>query len=239
MALRVLKPLALAAMLLPAMASVSAHAHTIWLTPANGGPDGWHVLFGGHAGAILRYPADNLKEVSAVDSAGKPVALTRSVLPDGVRLKAKGQPSVIIAHYDNGIHTKRSDGPSVAKPLNEMPTGISATKAIKYHKTIVNWTPAATRTLGQPLEVVPLSAVQPVAGKPMQVRVLKDGKPVAGISIARNEEGKDATTDAQGIASFVPAKGFNKLWAGWRAPVRGDPTHTLVSIEYSLGFDAK
>jgi len=234
MAFRVAMPLVLAAMLMPA----TVNAHTIWLTPVSGGPDGWHVQFGGHAGAVLRYPAENLKEVSAVDSAGKPVALTRNILPDGVRLKTKGQPSVIIAHYDNGIHTKRSDGPSVPKPLNEVPTGISATKAIKYHKTIVSWTPAVTRALGQPLEVVPLSAAQPVAGRPMKVRVLKDGKPIAGISIARNEEGRDAVTDAQGIASFVPVKGFNRLWAGWRAPVTGDPTHTLVSIEYSLGFDA-
>lgn len=232
---RLLPPLLFAGLVLPA----AALAHTVWLTPAAGGPEGWQVRFGGHAGRVMAYPPEKLKTVEAFDANGRPLAVTRWVGADGVRLKTDGAPSVIVAHYDNGIHTRRSDGPSVEKPLNEVPTGIRATRTIKYHKTIAAWTPMVTRPVGQPFEVVPLSSAQPIAGEPFKVRVLVDGKPTAGINIARNEEGADAVTDGDGIAAFIPARGFNKLWSGQRTDVEGEPTHTQLSIEYSLGFDAK
>lgn len=235
MIIRLMPPLLFAGLVLPA----AALAHTVWLTPAGGGPDGWQVRFGGHAGRILAFAPEKLKTVEAFDAGGTKLSVTRRSGPDGVRLQTSGAPSVITAHFDNGIFTNRSDGPSVQKPLDQVPTGISATRAIKYHKTIAAWTPMVTRPVGQPFEVVPLSAAQPIAGEPMKLRVLIDGKPAAGIKIARNEEGADAVTDAQGIAGFTPVRGFNKLWSGRRTAVEGDPTHTQVSIEYSLGFDAK
>lgn len=216
-----------------------ATAHTIWLVPAAGALDGWRVLFGGHAGRTQTYPPEKLKEVEARDASGKLLPVKRHIMPDGVRLTVQGRPSLITAHYDNGIHTRRSDGPSVAKPLNEVPTGIRATRAIKYHKTVADWAPVVTRPVGQPFEVVPLSAVQPAAGHPMQIRVLIGGKPAAGIRIARDEEGADAVTDAQGLAIFTPAKGYNKLWSGRRTAVEGNPAYTELSVEYSFGFDAE
>lgn len=215
-----------------------AAAHTVWLSPAAGEAGSWRVLFGGHAGKLESYQPDKLKAVKALDAAGRPLKVSRSAGTDGVRLSIAGQPSLILADYDNGVHTRRSDGPSVAKPMNEVPTAISATWAVKHHKTIAAWTPIVTKPAGQPFEVVPLSAAQPRAGQPMKVRVLIDGKPAAGIKVSRDEDGEGPVTDAQGVATFTPAKGFNKLWSGKRRPVKGEPRYTQVSIEYSLGFDA-
>lgn len=216
-----------------------AIAHTVWLVPDSGKAAGWHVLFGGHAGKIDPYPAQKLKTVTALGADGKALKVARTVAADGVHLSIAGKPSLILAHYDNGTHTKRSDGPSVEKPMNQVPNALSATRAIKYHKTVAAWTPIVTKAQGQPFELVPLSAAQPVAGRPMKVRVLVGGKPAAGIAISRNEEGRDAVTDAQGVASFTPAAGFNKLWSGKRTPIKGNPVFTEDSIEYSLGFFAK
>jgi len=217
-------------------AAAPAVAHTVWLVPE---PGGWHVRFGGHAGAIDRYPAAKLKTVTALTSSGRSLVVTRRTDDGGVHLSFSGPPAVILAHYDNGIHTRRRDGPSVEQPMSRVSNAISATRALKWHKTIAAWSPIAVRALGQPFEIVPLSAVQPVGGKPMQVRVLIDGKPAAGIPIARNEEGRDAVTDARGVASFTPARGFNKLWSGKRTPIRGNRDYTEDSVEYSLGFSAK
>lgn len=213
-----------------------ALAHTIWMVPEG---DGWHVLFGGHAGAIDAYPAAKLRTVTAFAVNGTPLKVMRKVASDGVHLRFSGKPGVILAHYDNGIHTKRSNGPSVERPMHWVPNAISATRAIKYHKTIAAWSPLAAKPIGQPFEIVPLSVAPPLADTPMRVRVLIGGKPAAGIKIARNEEGADATTNAQGVASFTPARGFNKLWSGKRTPIQGNRAYTEDSIEYSLGFFAR
>jgi nickel transport protein len=144
-------------------------------------------------------------------------------------------------HFDNGIHSRPPSGPSIEKPMNEVPGATRATYAVKYHKTIVEWSPLVTKTIGQPFEVVALDAAAPVAGKPVRVRVLQDGKPVPGVKLGRGEEGaaNDPVTDADGIASFVPRSGFNKLWAGKRVPVSGNPKYSELSYEYLFGFDAK
>jgi hypothetical protein len=61
------------------------------------------------------------------------------------------------------------------------------------------------------------------------------------VKLGRGEEGtaNDPVTDAEGVASFVPAIGFNRLWAGKRIPVSGNPDYTELSYEYSFGFYAK
>jgi nickel transport protein len=112
---------------------------------------------------------------------------------------------------------------------------------VKYSKVIVDWSSLATRALRQPFEVVPLDATRPQSGKPVRVQVLHDGKPVPGVKLGRGEEGtaQDPVTDANGIAAFVPQRGFNKLWAGKRIPVTGNPQYTELSYEYLLAFNAQ
>ena len=218
-----------------------AIAHTVWLEPvATGGAD-YRVMFGGHAGKIQTYDPGKLKEVAALDKQGQLVTVTRKLGADGVQLHVDGVPAIIAMHFDNGIHTRPPSGPSVEKPMNEVPGATRATYAVKYHKNIVDWSALVTRPIGQPFEVVPLDVVAPVAGKPLRVRVLQDGKPVAGVKLGRGEEGtaSDPVTDEQGVAAFVPTRGFNKLWAGKRIPVPGNARYTELSYEYLFGFQAE
>lgn len=219
----------------------SALAHTVWLEPAVQGANDYRVMFGGHAGKVVSYDAQKLKRVEATDVQGKPLRVTREVTQQGVQLHVDGAPALIAMHFDNGIHTRPPSGPSVERPLNEVPGATRATHAVKYHKTIVEWSSLATKAIGQPFEVVALDATPPVADKPFRVRVLQDGKPAAGVKLGRGEEGgaSDPVTDANGIASFVPARGFNRLWAGKRIAVSGNPQYTELSYEYSFGFNAK
>lgn len=233
-----LKKMRLGSALLFGAIALPAAAHTVWLVPETSG-SGWHVLFGGHGGQTNPYPAEKLKTVSALGADGKALRITRRTAADGVHLTVSGRPSLILAHYDNGIHTTRSNGPAVEKPMNEVANALKATRAIKYHKTVAAWTPIVARAAGQPFEVVPVSATQPVGGTPMQLRVLIGGKPAANILVSRNEEGGDVRTNANGIASFTPQRGFNKVWAGKRTPIAGNPAFTEESIEYSLGFFAR
>lgn len=219
----------------------SALAHTVWLEPVAQGASDYRVMFGGHAGKVQSYDPQKLKQVDATDEQGKALKVSRQVTADGVQLHVDGAPALVAMHFDNGIHTRPPSGPSVEKPMSEVPGATRATYAVKYHKTIVDWSPLATRSIGQPFEVVPLDATAPVADQPVRVRVLQDGKPVAGVKLGRGEEGtaSDPVTNADGVASFIPTRGFNRLWAGKRIPVSGNPQYTELSYEYSLGFTAK
>lgn len=218
-----------------------AMAHTVWLEAVPNAAGDYQVLFGGHAGKLEPYKPEKIKTIEAVDKQGKKLGVKQAVAADGVRLHVDGAPALISMHFDNGIHTKPTTGPSVQKPMNEVPGATRATYAVKYHKTVVDWSPLVTKTLGQPFEVVPLSAQQPAANQPFRVRVLQDGKPVAGVKLGHGEEGTatDPVTDADGVAAFVPKSGFNRLWAGKRIAVTGNPAYTELSYEYSFGFNAK
>jgi nickel transport protein len=215
-------------------------AHTVWLETIEGTPGEYRVTFGGHAGKLEPYRPEKLKTIDVVDAQGKQLAVKRSVGGDGIRLQVDGAPALISMYFDNGIHTRTQDGPSIEKPMNEVPGATRATNALKYHKTIVQWSPLVTQAIKQPFEVVPLDATQPVAGKPFRVQVFQDGKPVPGVRLGKGEEGTatDPVTDGQGIAAFVPQKGFNKLWAGKRTQVANNPKYTELSYEYLLGFNA-
>ena len=73
----------------------------------------------------------------------------------------------------------------------------------------------------------------------LRLRVLIDGKPAAGIKVAADENEEGVLSDADGVVSVLPQAGFNKLWAGQRRAVSGDPRFTTVSVEYILAFDAE
>lgn len=221
------------------LACSAAPAHTVWLEALSANE--YQVVFGGHAGKKESYDPKKIKSIDALDAQGKSLDVRQTLNDEGARIRVSGAAVLIAMHYDNGIHTRTATGPSVPKPMNEVPGAIKGTNAIKYHKTLVQWAPQATKPLGQPFEVVPLDAQAPQAGKPMRVRVLRDGTPVAGVKLGRGEEGTadDPVTDADGIAAFVPQPGFNKLWAGQRTPVTNNPRYTELSYEYLLGFTAQ
>ncbi len=217
--------------------STSAAAHTVWLEAQPSGA--YRVFFGGHAGKLEPYSADRLKTVDAYAVDGTPIKVVRSGAADDVWITPEQPAAVIGMHYDNGIYAGGPGVRSVNLPMDQVPGADRATHAVKHHKTIVQWVEVVTQPIGQPFEITPLSAQTPKAGQPMPLRITLDGRPAAGIRIGRGEAGADGITDDRGVVSFVPAPGFNRVWAGKRIPVHGNPQYTELSYEYALGFDAK
>ncbi len=220
-----------------AMLSPMAFAHTVWLEPVADRPGEYRVAFGGHEGKEQAYVVDKLKTVDAYDTAGKLVALQRSDHADGVHLQVAPGVAMVALYFDNGIHTSVPGQRSVSKPLNEVPGGTRATHAVKHHKTVLLWSDAVTKPIGQPFEALPLEAAKPVAGQPFRFRVLLDGKPAEGVDVGAGENTRLATTDADGVAAFVPQSGLNRIWVGKRIPVTGNPALTELSYEYLFGFE--
>jgi nickel transport protein len=220
-----------------------AHAHTVWLEPAAAqrpGEPRWSVLFGGHAGKVVEFEPGKLKSVEAWDAAGKALPVTRATGAGGASIGVRGTPAMIAMQLDNGIHTRVAGGPSVEKPMDEVPGATKATWAPKGYKAVFVWNERATRPLGQRFEVLPVTAAPPRAGRPMQVRVLVDGRPAAGVRVGHGEEPPEGApvTGADGIAEYVPTTGANRLWAGRRDAVTGNAKYTELSYEYVLAFDA-
>jgi nickel transport protein len=214
-------------------------AHTAWLEEDPATPGVYRVLFGGHAGQLETLQPEKITSVDAYAADGSAVALDRADGASGSRVTPAGSAVLIALSYDNGVWTRDPMGRSINQPLTAVEGAREATWARKLHKTILRWTDFVTEPLGQDFEVVPLDSAAPVAGQPMTLRVLLHGEPVEGVRLGHGEEGDGAVTDADGVATLVPRPGFNRLWAGQRIPVADEATHTELSYEYLLAFEAR
>lgn len=219
------------------VAATASWAHTAWLEPDSKGAHHYQVRFGGHAGKLEPLEPEKVKSIAVYNAAGDRLDFSRADAQAEIGLVLPAEAAWVAMHYDNGIWSKNPMGESINRPLGQVPGASNGTRAVKYHKTILQWNNALTQPLGQAMEVVPLEGRQPVAGKPFKVKVLIDGKPAEGVALGRGEKGELATTNARGIAGFVPESGFNKLWAGHRMPVQ-KKDYTEMSYEYLLGFTA-
>lgn len=217
----------------------SAMAHTLWLQPGVQ-PGHYRLLFGGHQGRLEPFQPAKLTALQGWGVDARPVAVERRQGADGWQVTAPAA-AVLTAAYDNGYWSRLDDGRSIEKPADQVTGAVEQIHALKFHKLIARWdTPAATRVYGQPYELVPLAATRPVAGQPMHIRVLIDGRPAAGIALAEGEEGATARTGIDGVAVWTPHRGINRIWSGRRTVTNpGQPVPHQESIEYSLVFVAR
>lgn len=213
-----------------------ANAHTVWLEPADKA-DTYNVLFGGHADKLETFNPEKLKQIDAFDRNGHTLTVKRQDSQTGSQLTLLPDTALVAIYFDNGIWSKNKMGKSINKPMSAVAGATKATRAVKYHKTVLHWSEQVKHSLGQAFEVIPLNATQPIAGKAMQVKVLLNGKPLAGVRLGHGEIGEAEQTNAQGIAHFTPHAGFNKLWAGKRFQVK-QADYTELSYEYLFGFTA-
>jgi nickel transport protein len=116
--MRLIRPLLVAAALTFAS---HAWAHTVWLEPVAGKSGMYRVIFGGHLGKEEKYRPEKLKSVEAVNAQGMKLEVKREVMADGIRLHISSDVALVVAHFDNGIHTRPPQGPSVEKPMSEVP----------------------------------------------------------------------------------------------------------------------
>lgn len=216
--------------------ATTAAAHNAWLEDA-GAPDRYVVHYGDHGGKPMPYDAAKLKDVQVFDTEGKRVTVERRDADSDIRLQTPGA-ALLTLSFDNGYWSRTAEGRSVNRPMDAVPGATSGTRALKYHKRVVAWSEHAARAIGQPYELRPVSTTALAAGEKILIQVLINGKPAQGIPVAFTEDGKEAVTDADGMARLTVKPGRNQIWSGKREPVANDPRATQHSIEYSLFFDA-
>lgn len=224
----IFKRITLTTMLLLAFCS-TALAHDMWGTsenPAVGKPITAVIGYGHNFPEWEAIPSDEIGLFKPVRVIGPKGDLTMK--PGADNYKAISQEELVkgtylvIADVKPVFWTKTPDGWS-QKPKSEEPQALSCGLYIENAKGIVNVDGAAEAELigkpvGLPLEIVPLAnpaTVKP--GQKIQLKVLFEGKPLAGAKVEGRFAGfaKEASSSAQafsdttgkdGVVNFVPLK---------------------------------
>lgn len=216
--------------------SMPVHAHDAWTEAREAG---YAVVFG-HDGKLESYVPSKAKAIAAVDVQGATLSIRETATADAVTFSVAGRPALITLHYDNGFWSKTTEG-SKNLPKNEVPGAISASHAVKFGKTVFIWSPVVLKPQGQRLEIVPLTATAPVAGKLLPVQVMWQGKPLAGVKITRADDEKQApaTTDVDGKAGVPVVAGRQILTVSYKQGLANDPRADTYSAAANLLFEVR
>lgn len=215
------------------LACAQASAHDAWIEPAG---DGYAVRYG-HEKAEAYDPA-KVKMLAAHAADGASLPLERRTESDGLRFTVRGKPALLALHFDNGFWSKTAEG-SKNVPKTEAPGATHSVHSLKYGKFMLDWSPFTAKPLGQRLEIVPLAEAVPRPGTVLAVRVLWEGRPLAGVKIGKGEYALNAVTDAEGKAMLPVGSGLQTVWVGRRAPLDNDPRADTLSVSALLRFEAR
>ena len=220
--------------------SMTSQAHEVWLerSPLNTKIPHYLIKFGHET--TEPYPLSKLTSVSQLFH-GRITPLSPAFNKmDNNKGEAiiAVEGNIVFIEFNNGIWSKLPSGKYVEKTKKEAPDAEFSINPMKVGKAILSWDDGeALKAHQQAYELVPQS--EPVAGKPLAILVLKNGKPVKGIKVGLGEDKPFNLTNEQGIAYFTPTAGFNKVWAEFEEKVADNPDYTDRSYEYMLTFEAR
>ncbi len=219
-----LKPVFLGACLTTLMAcSLAAHAHGFWFAQRSGEM----ALIYGHGAEdldmIKRH--DKVRNYAAYDGALGPVKSELKKTDHLLITDRQAKPAVFAAVLDNGYWSKGADDKWVGKGKDEVPGAKTSGRYVKY--TVFIHAPL-TKPLGalpdQVLQIVPVSLKLPQhMNDTMTVRVLFNGKPVAGAKVIRDAvtdpDAKPMVSARDGTVTFrVRNQGLNVVGAHFESP---------------------
>ncbi|AMS31894.1 hypothetical protein AEM42_04800 [Betaproteobacteria bacterium UKL13-2] len=213
----------------------NAAAHDAWVAPVAGSVYPVHF---GHK-EPQSYAAAKVKAVSVFDA--KRATLTNEISRDdkGASVKVSGTPAMFLVEFDNGSYST-VDGKTVNVGKREAPSATSSRRPLKWGKTIVVWQSWMTEPVGQRIEVLPVTAAaEPTAGSKFTVRVLFEGKPLAGVMVENNSNETGPKTDADGRATLVLVPGINRLAVDYDLPLKADADADTLALNASLVFMAR
>jgi nickel transport protein len=211
-------------------------AHDLWIEPEAGG---YRVLYGhhpqvSHEGAReIPYVGDVVKSIVCLDAGG---GRRLAKVWAGSPVRLEGDCAVLYVLTSSGYWTKTTAGTKNVRKT-EAASPLNAWQSFESVKHVTVWGPGAASPIGAPLEIVP--AQDPLSlrdGDKLGVRVLADGKPVAGAVVtydgkARGETGSDGTVNVR-----VRHGGLQLIQAAVRTPHAGPEADEVVHTT-ALAFD--
>ena len=235
--MRTAKPALLTA-LLAALLAGHAQAHGLWTEQRRG-----HIeTIYGHGAEDNAFKAEKISGAWAYDAAGKMIPVTVQRLEDHARLQPLKTPAVLGVALDNGAWSLTPDKQWINQGRSQVPNSTQSLHTFKYSLAI--YSEGAKLPDLKPLKLVIVPQVDPLKvgpGKPLPVRVLADGKPLAGVELVGDYRGAphevSAKTDTEGRAQvMVRNEGLNIISAAVYLPVENDPNIESRGLFTSLTF---
>lgn len=216
--------LAIVASLLAGMGAASiAHAHGIWFAQRSSQLAMIYGLGADDLDMIKRQP--KVKSVTAYDEQGKEVATQLTANGPLLVVNTDKDPAIVAGVLDNGPWSKGADGEWYNKGKDEMPNATASEHTFKYSVYLRRPLHGAMPILrGQKLQIVPVGDRLPERmGQPLTVRVLYNGKPVAGAAVqpdlVNDPDSKPLKTGADGAVTIkVRNQGLNVIVAALDTP---------------------
>lgn len=225
------------------VATSAAHAHGIWFAQR---AKQLALIYGVGADdldSVKRLPL--VQSIAGYDARWKPVPTTLRVAGPLLLVDSDGDPTVVAAVLQNGIWSKTPDGEWHKKGRDEVPEATISEKTIKYAVHILGPLSAPLPPLpGQVLQIVPVDAKLPEKlGQPLKLRVLLEGKPVAGARVladfVNDPDAQPVKSAADGSVTLnVRNQGLNVVTAILDGPsdepTKADKIEHLATLSFVL-----
>jgi uncharacterized GH25 family protein len=221
-----------------ALLAAQASAHGLWTEQRRGNIE---TIYG-HGAEDNAFKAEKISGAWAYDAAGRMIPVTVEHLADHARLQPLKTPAVLGVALDNGPWSLTPDKQWINQGRSQVPSSTQSLHTYKYSLAIYA-EGAKLPELAQ-LKMVILPEADPLkvgVGNLLPVRVLVDGKPMAGIELAGDYRGAphqiSAKTDAAGRAQvMVRNEGLNIIAAEANLPVANDADIETRGLFASLTF---
>lgn len=206
------------AAIVAALATAGAAAHDLWLEPSDGG---WTLLQGhrhsGHEGAdTVPYGAGFVGAARCLDADRRELKLA---VASAAPWRARGDCAALVLDVSSGYWSK-TPWETKNVPRSQAPGAVRSWLSRDRIKLIERWSPAFAQPLAGGLELMPTTdptALSP--GDKLVVRVVRDGRPLAGVPVAYHGDTR-GQTDADGrIAIRLRHPGLQLISTSVETPV--------------------
>ncbi|MGQ7959251.1 DUF4198 domain-containing protein [Pseudomonas sp. SP16.1] len=219
-------------------ASGEVLAHGLWTEQRRGNIETVY----GHGAEDNAFKAEKISGAWAYDAAGKMIPVTVERLADHARLQPLKTPAVLGVALDNGAWSKTPDGQWINQGRSQVPNSTQSLHTFKYSLAI--YAAGAKLPALDQLKMVIVPEADPLevgVGKLLPVRILVDGKPMAGVELIGDYRGAphqvSAVTDAEGRAEVaVRNEALNIISAEVSLPVENDADIETRGLFTSLTF---
>ena len=224
--------------LLGAMFATHVSAHGLWTEQRRGNIE---IIYG-HGAEDNAFKAQKISGAWAYDAEGKMIPVTVQRLADHARLQPLKSPAVLAVALDNGMWSQTANKKWINEGRSKVPGAIESTQTFKYSLAI--YQPGAKLPKLDQMKLLILPEVDPLTvgpGKSLPVRVLLDGKPVAGVKLVGDYRSAPNTlsteTDAEGRAQvLVRNEGLNVIAAQVEVQLKDNPDVATRGLFSSLTF---